>query len=180
MAVLSKPLPPGTVIGNLGRRKITPPIPLERPSKKELQKTDYQTYKLRSTPTQNNSPTYELIVPYFATGTCEEFLVFQKNVNKVIVGQNVTTAANKFALVRGLLQGDSLTTFNNMATSLGAVNNATFDACMAAVAQAVFPARAVLVQKRYLRRIVRKPFGMRTRDYVVLLKSTSICPCSRL
>ena len=62
------------------RLKIMPSIPYERPEKAELRKGEYQNYKLRNEPSDPNSPTYELSVPYFSTGTPEEYLLFYKNV----------------------------------------------------------------------------------------------------
>ena len=56
--------------------KMVPPIPLEKPEKKALTKGEYHTYKLRSMPTEANSPIYELSIPFFGTGMCEEYLVF--------------------------------------------------------------------------------------------------------
>ena len=83
-----------------GKHKVISPIPLTRPEKKELHKGDYQTYKLRNNPTEDGSPTYELSVPYFSTGTYEEWLKFCKNVECVIAGQNVTTSPASFAVGR--------------------------------------------------------------------------------
>ena len=67
MTVFSKPEAGN---GSTARRRLIPPIPLERPAKKDLQRGEYQTYKLRNNPAEENSPVYELSVPYFRTGTC--------------------------------------------------------------------------------------------------------------
>ena len=48
--------------------RIVPPIPLQKPESKVLEKGEYHTYKLRSNPGDNGSATYELSVPYFSTG----------------------------------------------------------------------------------------------------------------
>ena len=72
--------------------------------------------KLCTSPADGNSPTYELTVPNFSTGTCEEWLIFPKNLNKVIKGLNLTVRTNKFELARNLLTGDSLSTFDNAAS----------------------------------------------------------------
>jgi len=63
------------------RRYIKPVIELERPIKRELQKDEFITYKLRSDPTKKDSLTYELTVPYFDTGTPEEMLLFMKAIH---------------------------------------------------------------------------------------------------
>jgi len=143
MTVLSKP---ETKSGTTTRRKVIPPISLERPVRKELHKGDYQTYKLRNVPTNENSPVYELSVPYFRTGTCEEWLIFRKNLEKVIVGQNVTNGlSGRLIVARRLLEGDAFTVFNNQAqthtTTTGNASEtaASFTACLDAVTRSVFP-----------------------------------------
>ena len=54
------------------KRKITPPIPYERPTPGALRKDEYMTFKLRTVPDKADSPTFELTVPFFSTGTVEE------------------------------------------------------------------------------------------------------------
>ena len=83
------------------RRQVLPPILFERPTKKELQRGDYHTYKLRNNPAEDQSPVYELSVPYFHSGTCEEYLLFEKNLNRVVTGQGVTTGPrNRFLVAK--------------------------------------------------------------------------------
>ena len=55
-------------------KHIKPPIPLQKPEKRTFEKGEYHNYKLRTNPTVVSSPTYELAVPYFSTGTCKEYL----------------------------------------------------------------------------------------------------------
>ena len=52
----SKKNPPGFV---------PPPIPLERPESKELEKDDYVALKLKTVPRSSTSAEYSLNVPYF-------------------------------------------------------------------------------------------------------------------
>ena len=44
------------------KRRLKAPIPFQRPSAPELEKGQYETMKLRTTPTEANSTTYELSV----------------------------------------------------------------------------------------------------------------------
>lgn len=159
---------------NGGRRKIAPPVPLERPEHKDLERGEYQTYKLRNTPEDADSPTYELSIPYFTTGTCEEWLRFRKNLSKVLTGQNVTTGPPSYAVARRLLDGDALTVFNNEATSQGNESIPHFTACLDAVARTVFPQRAVQLQKRFMRRFLRKPSTLKTREYTARLMEMNL------
>lgn len=148
-----------------GRRKISPPIPLERPEKKELEIGDYHKYELRNDPDDPESPKYSVSVPYFSTGTCEEWLQFRRNLDRVLEGQGITTGPQSFVVARRLLTGAALTTFENKARGLNETV-ANFTAALDAVAKDIFPARAVLVQKRFLRRFARKPQSMKMREYV--------------
>ena len=180
MTVFSKPDSGNTTTA---RRCVIPLIPLERPPKKNLQCGEYQTYKLHNNPTEENSPVYELSVPYFLTGTCKEWLLFRRNLNKVITGQNVMGGPGRFTVARRLLKGDALTAFNSAAarqtTSTGnpSKTRTTFGACLDAVAASVFPRRALLLQKRYMQQFVRKPPTMTTRDYVARIsKMNSYLP----
>ena len=75
-------------LGGPGKGRINPPIPLERAESRSLTKGEYLAYKLRNDPADDSSPTYELTVPYFSTGTCEEWIKFRANVDKVLQGQH--------------------------------------------------------------------------------------------
>ena len=101
------------------RRRVAPPIPLERPEIRELEKGEYQSYKLRNDPTNENSPTYELSIPYFATGSPEEWLRFLKNLTKVFTGQNVTDGPGKYTVMKRLLEGEALSVFELAETESG-------------------------------------------------------------
>ena len=144
------------------RCQVLPPISFERPTKKELQQGDYHMYKLRNHPAEEQSPVYELSLHYFCSGTCEEYLLFEKNLNRVTTGQGATSGPNKFLVARRLLEGDALMTFNNALPAGTNGMNATFETCLQARRNSIFPHRAVLMQKQYLRRFVRKPATIKT------------------
>ena len=108
------------------QRFVDAPIPMERPKNPTLIKGQYETMKLRTTPTEATSPTYEITLNYFSSGTPEEWLMFKKNLDKVILGQNLTTGTAKYALVRRVLTGDALATFNAVADQHGNVTNENY------------------------------------------------------
>ena len=153
------------------KSRTSPPIPLERDPPRALVKGEYLAYRLRNDPTDESSPTYELAVPYFNTGTCEEWLKFRANVNKVLLGQHVTTGPAKFLVARRLLHGDALSVFNAALEDAGLTEtNASYELCMDALARHVFPKRAAQLQKRYMRRFVRKPVTMSTKQFAARLQ----------
>ena len=161
---------------------LPPPIPLERAEAKKLQKDDYLVMKLRSIPNKATSPVYELNIPYFKDGTSEEWFKFLENFKKVLVGQDLNTGATQFAMARRLLTGDTLSQFDKKFKELKteavtaaeegtAVTDSDIETapnlrtCMRAVTVTVLPQKALQTQKRYMRRILRKPQGMKIRDY---------------
>ena len=148
------------------RRVLKPVIGLDRPEIIELEKGQYHTYELRTSPTNVNSPTYKLDVPKFSTGTPEEWLKFVHNLRTVIQGQHVQDGPGRYRLARNLLKGDALSAFNTAATTAGNETQANFDTVLNSVTEHIFPARALRVQKRYMRRFLRKPKDMTTRQWI--------------
>ena len=143
-----------------------PPIPLERPEKVDLQKGDYLSLKLQSTPGDADSQTYELSIPYYGSGTPEQWLKFTRDLNRVLIGQSITTGPPKYAMARRLLEGDALAKFNERATANGNETNEHFVTTLREVTTHVFPKKALALQKRYMRRFMRKPRELKTRLYV--------------
>eukprot|EP00957_Ditylum_brightwellii_P087007 6622949-Ditylum_brightwellii.AAC.1 len=70
-------------------------------------------YKVQLGPYNSNSHTYNLVVPFFNTGTVEEWLKFLQNLCAVIAGQNITDAQGTYVITRSLLHGDALIAFEN-------------------------------------------------------------------
>ena len=66
-------------------RQISAVIPLKRLEAKPLVKGDYVVLKCRTIPGDASSQTYNLPIPYFRTGTPEEYLKWRNNVKKGIV-----------------------------------------------------------------------------------------------
>ena len=160
----SKPSPKKV---RIQRKLVIPPISLERPmEKKDYAKGEFATVKLRNVPNDANSMTYDYQVPFFSTGTPEEWLKFKARLNRVITGQNMTTANQKYGCARRFLQGQALTTFNNMAEEQPTVNVQNYELCIEHVNESLFPQRAYVTQTRWMRRYLRKPPEMKTRTYV--------------
>ena len=68
MTVFLRPLSTGHAAGKT-KHFIPPAIPLDRPTKKTYKKSEVLSLKLRSNPTDEDSQTYELTVPFFRSGT---------------------------------------------------------------------------------------------------------------
>eukprot|EP00957_Ditylum_brightwellii_P182463 13899939-Ditylum_brightwellii.AAC.1 len=74
---------------------------------------NYHTYKLYMVPHNANLPTYNLAIPFFNTGSVEEWLKFQQNIQAIITGQNITDPQGMYAITKSMLHGDTLTSFEN-------------------------------------------------------------------
>ena len=151
------------------KRILIAPIPLERPEKKKLSKDEYLTFKLRNNPAEADSTTYESTVPFFSEGNPEETLDFVTDIRRVINGQNITTGPARYTVMRRLLKGDALAAFNTAATAAGNETVANFDVATNALVMHMFPNRALITQKRCMRRFFRKPVSMTMRAYMARL-----------
>jgi hypothetical protein len=110
------------------------PIPYDRPERpKDKDSEDVSVFKLRTNPNDNHSQTYDMKVLTYRTGTVEEFLLWKKDLNKVLVGQNVLSATDMFAMTRRLLDGDALAAFNTKAVTLSQETEANYTLCMQAL-----------------------------------------------
>ena len=128
---------------------------------KAYAKGSYTTLKLRSNPAEENSPIYEIQVLYFKSGTCE----FMDKVQAVIIRQNLTTGPQRVAFMRTVLKGDAYTYFNQYFTTVGNEDDATFVLRVQALMSHISPQHALRMQKRYMRRYMRKPRDMKMRVY---------------
>ena len=97
---------------------LPPPIPLERPTNKTLQKDEYLVMKLQSIPNKSTSPVYKLNVLYFKDGTLEEWMKFLANFTKIVIGQDLSTGATQFAMACRLLMDETLAEFNKKAEEI--------------------------------------------------------------
>ena len=141
-----------------GTSNFTPPISLMK-EEKAYAKGQYTTIKCKTNQADANSPTREIQIPYFKTGTPEELLDFWAKVKEVIMGQNMDPPA-QFGLVRSLLKGDALTVWENRNFFHGEETEENFLQTYKDLSAHVFPKRAIQVQKCYLRRFIRKPHDM--------------------
>ncbi len=133
------------------------PIPFKRFEYGDLDKSEYETYTLRNIAADPNSSTFRINVPYYRGGRSgEEYILFKRNLEKVFTGQNVEDDATMFSIVRRLLQGAALATFNNKVAEYDEEIEEVFEVGMRAVRDAAFPKRAISKQKRYMRRHMHK------------------------
>ena len=149
------------------RRFVPPPILYECPEKKELKKSEYVMMKLCSEPAKAESWMYKLAVPYFHSGMPDEWLLFKQALMKVIIGQNITTGPNKYAMVQHLLEGDALTKFNAKVAQHGNEMNQNFKLVIQDITKHAFPNQALAVQRHYMQHYMHKLRDVKTQEYMV-------------
>jgi hypothetical protein len=143
-----------------------PPIQLQRPRRLEWNSGTYLSLKLLAVPGNNNSPTYSMSVRYFDNGTPEEWLMFRKALSKVMIGQNITTGPSTYGMARRLMEGAALSKFDESALLHGAETLIHYEEIMKDITNYVFPTRALQIQKRYMRRHMRKAPNMKMKEYM--------------
>ena len=77
----------------------------------------------------------------------------------------MTTGPQRVAFMRTVLKGDAYTYFNQYFTTVGNEDDVTFILDVQALTSHIFPQRALRMQKRYMRRYMRKPRDMKMRVY---------------
>jgi hypothetical protein len=58
-----------------------------------FQEKNVSVFKLRTNPTNEDSPTYDMKALTFSSGTVEEFIMWKRDLLKICVGQHVSDAA---------------------------------------------------------------------------------------
>ena len=119
-----------------------------------------------ATPTDNDSPTCELSVSHFGTGTCEEYLKFRANFDEVCKGQHIAAGPGQHALARCLLVWDSLTMFDNHTDALASEMVDNCKQCLDTTCTSIFLHCAAAVQKQCMRRFMQKPHDMTTHEWL--------------
>jgi len=156
------------------RQNIVPPPILFKRSvwSKDAEDGEITTFKLRCNPTDKDSQHYELKARSFSTGTVEQFILWKRDLDKVIKGQNVQRPTDKYEMARRVLDADALAIFNKEALTLVQEDEVNFKKCLQALADHVFPKNALSSQKAWLRRSddVKKKADMSTRTWTARLQ----------
>ena len=145
---------------------VPPVIPFEKAKEKEYQANELFKVKIHTNPADDESPMFSKAIPYYDTGTNEEWLLCRKGLREVVQGLNLTAGPDLYRLTRQVLKGAALRSFNQAANEHGAESVAHYNTCLMDVTGQIFPLRAAQTQKRYLRRGVRKQRDVGIRMFV--------------
>ena len=99
-----------------------------------------------------------------------------KKVRATVLEASFIYTFEKFKLSQNLLNGDSLSAFDNAASPAEVTEtNTSFENCLDAVALAVFPTCAELHQECYMRRSLEKPDDMIMREFMSRIEEINEC-----
>ena len=137
---------------------LKPAIPLILETVETVDKTALVTFEVCTVAT-NDTPgaaKHKINVRKFDTGSPSEFILVRQNFDEIWRQNKVDDGDDQVGTVRAILRGDSLTQFNAVLSdpSLTAIYPATVEKGLLAVAMVVFPYRALLVQKLWMRRVM--------------------------
>ena len=157
-------------------QQVPGPIPLVRIKKSEEEdQNKHLQIEMKSNPGQASSQKYKKSILIFRHGSVEDFLEWKKDLESVFEGQAIRTAPAKFAMTKRLLEGDPLIQFENAIALHGEETDEHFQQVMRDLILYVFPRKALRIQKRYMRRQMRKPQSMKVRDFVARVQEINNC-----
>ena len=125
--------------------------------------------KQRANSTSATPEKYKFYVQRFCEGTVQQWITVRRAFDEIWLQNALTGATDRMSTVRAILRGKSLTIFNATMEELasptdanGVVTNRTVDIDdvargIDAVGETVFPHRALMHQKVWMRRGMRKP-----------------------
>jgi len=144
---------------------IKPAIKLARPEVKVLKKGEYISPNCLTEPGNPDSPSYTIQLPYYCDGSPEEYLIWRDLLKKALTGQNITDGPTMFNYTENVMTGDALAFFKRKTLEAPARTVVRYNRIMKELTAHVFPVHAYREQKRYMRRFLRKPQEMTTREY---------------
>ena len=117
---------------------------------------------------------YKLKVCSFSTGSVEQYILWKKDLEKLIISQNLELAGDKFTMTCKVLKGDALADFNQHAPAAVEENDETYKECMEGIAKHIFPKNALSHQKAWLHcsKDVMKKLDVKVRTWISRLRST--------
>ena len=92
-------------------KPVLPLVPKEA-SKKEEDKSKFVTMELKSQAGTSTGGTYKKHIVLFNEGTPQEWIDAQRDIAEVWKQNNITQADDRIAIIKALLKGETLTTFD--------------------------------------------------------------------
>ena len=144
---------------------LKPVLPLvpEEATKKEEDKSKLVTMELKSQAGTGTGGTYKKHMVLFNEGTPQQWIDAQRDIAEVWKQNSITQPDDRMAIIRTLLRGETLTTFDasieeqkqdptgTLALTMDMVTKA-----LAEVSNTIFPHRALEIQKQWMRKHLKK------------------------
>ena len=142
------------------------PIPLVWPEDKKYGKHQLLQYDLLTDPNDPNSATYKFSMPYFKDGSTEEIIIAVQNLKKIIAGCSLNTGPAQYELAQTVFKGSANAAFLRFAADHGAETPKNLNKCINDLIEHIVPKRALIYQKRAMRRFMCKPADMPIKDFM--------------
>jgi hypothetical protein len=177
--------------GQLKPSPLQPVLPLlpEVLPTKDQDKTKFISFELKSCAGQPaGSTTYKKFVCVFEEGTPQQWIDLIRNVEEIWTQNTVNGPTDRTSTIRALLKGESLMAFNTALEDVRVDPNPNVQAlvpltadhirhAMDSVATAVFPHRALEIQKLWMNQGMRKPYNSSTcKTAAAITKSNNSLP----
>ena len=109
-------------------------------------------------------PKIRRYIKIFEDGTPRDWLETMQAIKEIFTMNSVNGAHDQKGTITQVLRGDPLTVFEAAVEEAEQLNAEVVDRALNAVTVSVFPHRALLTQKLWMRRVMRKPVDMSTRQ----------------
>src|SRR5688500_17766815 len=145
---------------------LKPVLPLvpEEATKTEENKSKFVTMELKSQAGTSTGGTYKKHIVLFNEGTPQEWIDAQRDIAEVWKQNHITQPDDRMAIIKTLLRGETLTTFEASIeeqkqdpTGTLAVTMDMVTKALAEVSDTIFPHRALEIQKQWMRKHLKKP-----------------------
>lgn len=159
-----------------------PPIPLIQPKQECAKKDEMTKLELKSKPEDDKSVAmHSVSICHHGHGTPAQWLHFQKDFKRILKGQNIKESGDTHRMMQNLPRGDdALHVFNNKASELGNETDEHFKLSLNTLTAHIFLLPALVKQKCYMQRHMRKLREMTTREHgtqiVKMSEELVMCP----
>ena len=162
-------------------KPVLPLLPEVLSNVADKEKSGYITMELSTA--AGGAGKYKKHLAYFDDGSPQEWITFQKDMAEVWAQNGITSPDNRMAIIRTILRGETLTTFEAaVAERRVGPEGTTLDLTMAMVEEAlsevttsIFPHRALDFQKHWMKKYLKKPQDMSIRSTSAALNRLNNC-----
>ena len=159
-------------------KPILPLVPEKADEDAKVHKDKFIVMELKTKPgsAAASTSTHKKSVKLFEEGTPQDWIDVLDAIHEIWEQNNITSASNRSAIIRTILKGESKACYDvavedNIALAMNdddapnnrSVNEDDIAVGLDAVAQTVFPHRALLIQKQWMQRHMKKPWDLPVR-----------------